>query len=109
MTNTASFHFGDPLVPGLDMLEVAAGYPLDLMPGGGRKKRKSRSKSTKKVKRARKGKMKKSLKKYRKKSLKKSRKTNRKKSRKMRKRKNSSKGKSMRGGFNGLAEPTCSR
>ena len=49
MTNTASFHFGDPLVPGLDMLEVAAGYPLETT-GGGRKKRKSRSKSTKKVK-----------------------------------------------------------
>ena len=109
MTNTAAFHLGDPLLDGLDMLEVISGYPdLTPMPGGG-KRRKSRSKSTKKVKRARKGKMKKSLKKYRKKSLKKSRKTNRKKSRKMRKRKNSSKGKSMRGGFNGLAEPTCSR
>ena len=109
MTNTAAFHLGDPLLAGLDMLEVISGYP-DLTPmQGGKKRRKSRSKSTKKVKRARKGKMKKS----RSKSLKsrsKSRKTNRKKSRKMGKRKNSSKGKRMRGGSDiGLAAPTCSR
>ena len=35
MTNTAAFHFGEPLLENLDMLEVKVGYPLN---GGKRRK-----------------------------------------------------------------------